>query len=158
MARILDLGSGIGETAWRLLERHPDAELVALDESPEMLRAARARLAHRRVSFVVGRLEQPLPPGPFDLVASALCVHHLDGPGKRDLFERVRSVLSPGGRFALGDVIVPEDPSDAVTELTPGFDHPSRLDDQLRWLREAGFRTASVLWRCRDLAVVAADA
>ena len=53
--------------------------------------------------------------GQFDLVFSALAVHHLDTAGMEDLFRRVAGVLSPGGRFVLGDVVVPRDPSDVVT-------------------------------------------
>jgi tRNA (cmo5U34)-methyltransferase len=155
--RMLELGTGTGETARRLLERHPGAELVGIDENPAMLEAARSRLPAERVSLHVSRLEDPLPPGPFDLVASALCVHHLRGPAKRDLFGRVIAALAPGGRFVLADLVVPADPDDAVTSLSPGFDHPSTLDEQLRWLGEAGF-DARVSWQHRDLAVVVADA
>ena len=56
----------------------------------------------------------------------------------------------------LGDAIVPEDPADAVTALTPDFDRPSPLGDQLQWLNEAGF-DARLVWRHRDLAVISAD-
>jgi tRNA (cmo5U34)-methyltransferase len=91
-------------------------------------------------------------------VASALCVHHLEGELKRDLFERVRAALAPGGRFVLGDVIVPADTADAVIPLSEGFDHPSPLDDQLRWLGDAGFAVVRVVWAHRDLAVVVAEA
>jgi L-threonylcarbamoyladenylate synthase len=154
--RVLELGTGTGETARRLLERHPDALLVGVDESDSMLGEARRVLPARRVSLEVRRIEDPLPQGSFDLVASALCIHHLRGPLKRDLFARIRERLSPGGRFVLGDVVVPADPADAVTAVTPGFDHPSSLADQLRWLGEAGFE-ARVVWEHRDLAVVVAD-
>ena len=155
--RVLELGTGTGETAAALLDRHRDAELVGIDESSAMLAAARSRLRAQIVfRSCVGRLEEPLPEGPFDLVASALCVHHLSGAEKRDLFARVAGVLGPGGRFVLGDVIVPEDPDDAVTSLTPDFDEPSPLSDQLRWLAAAGFN-ARVVWRHRDLAVISAD-
>jgi tRNA (cmo5U34)-methyltransferase len=104
----------------------------------------------------VSRLEDPLPDGRFDLVVSALCVHHLAGAGKAELFERVAGALSAGGRFVLGDVVVPDDPADARTPLTPGYDHPSPLADQLDWLRVAGFEPR-VTWSEADLAVVAAD-
>jgi tRNA (cmo5U34)-methyltransferase len=156
-SRVLELGTGTGETARRLLSRHPDAFLVGVDESASMLGAARETLPGDRVSLLVAAIEQPLPEGPFDVVASALCVHHLEGDSKRDLFARVRAVLAPGGRFVLGDVIVPVDPADAVTSLTEGFDHPSPLDVQLGWLAEAGFE-ARVVWEHRDLAVVVASA
>jgi L-threonylcarbamoyladenylate synthase len=155
-ARVLELGTGTGETARRLLERHPDARLVGVDESASMLAAARSALPADRVTLHVGAIEGPLPEGPFDLVASALCVHHLDGRLKRDLFARVRRVLAPGGRFVLGDVIVPLDAADAVIPLSDGYDHPSPLADQLRWLAETGF-DAHVVWERRDLAVVTAD-
>jgi len=155
--RILELGTGTGETARRLLARHPDATLVGIDSSEEMLEAAHAALPSGRANLCVSRLEDALPPGPFDLVASALCIHHLTGPAKAELFTRVREVLAPGGRFAFGDVIAPVDPAQASTPLTPGFDHPSPVADQLRWLAEAGF-DASVTWTAGDLAVLVADA
>jgi tRNA (cmo5U34)-methyltransferase len=82
-------------------------------------------------------------------------VHHLRGAAKADLFARVAAVLAPGGRFVVGDVVVPEDPADAVTPLGEDYDFPSRVDEQLGWLGEAGF-DASVVWRARDLAVVVA--
>jgi L-threonylcarbamoyladenylate synthase len=156
-SRVLELGTGTGETARRLLERHPDAHLVGVDESASMLRAARAALPAGRVTLQVGAIEAPLPQGPFDVVATALCVHHLQGALKRDLFARVRAVLAPGGRFVLGDVIVPADPADAEIPLSDGYDHPSPLADQMRWLAETGF-DARVVWERRDLAVIVASA
>jgi tRNA (cmo5U34)-methyltransferase len=151
---VLDLGSGLGTTARAVLEQHPDARLVGVDESPAMLEHARAALPG--ADMLVGRLQDPLPPGPFDVVVTALAVHHLDGPGKADLFRRIAAVLAPAGRFVLADVVVPDDPTDAVTPLDAGYDQPSRLDDQLGWLRDAGLQP-EVVWSSRDLAVVVAD-
>jgi L-threonylcarbamoyladenylate synthase len=155
--RILELGTGTGETALRLLEHNPEAMLVGVDESGAMLSAAKGRLPAERVSLRVGRLQDPLPDEQFDLVATALCVHHLDPAEKRDLFVRVRQRLNPGGRFVLADVIVPEDPADVVIDLSPGFDRPDTAADQLVWLRDAGFEPVSK-WIRRDLAVLVADA
>jgi tRNA (cmo5U34)-methyltransferase len=149
--RLLELGTGTGETARRVLARHPGATLVGIDASADMLTAAVLPGADLRVA----RLEDPLPAGPFDLVFSALAVHHLDGPGKADLFARVAAVLEPGGRFVLADVVVPDDPADAVTPLSPDYDLPSRVDEQLAWLREAGLDPV-VVWADGDLAVIAA--
>ncbi len=153
--RILDLGTGTGETARRVLARHPEAWLVGVDENEGMLAVAGSQLPDERVSLRVGRIEEPLPAGPFDLVTTALCVHHLDGVGKADLFRRVHEALVPGGLFVLGDVVVPADPSLATTPLTPGYDRPSPLADQLDWLTAAGF-DPTVAWEQGDLAVIAA--
>lgn len=154
--RLLELGTGTGETARRLLQRHPKAFLVGVDSSVPMLSVARATLPRKRVELHVGRLQDPLPSGPFDLAASALAVHHLDATAKAGLFARVRDALNPGGRFVLADVVVPPDPADAIVPLTPGLDSPSSVDEQLEWLAAAGFE-ARLCWAHRDLAVIAAE-
>ena len=151
---ILDLGVGTGETARRVLQRHPTAGLIALDASQEMVAMARYVLPGADVR--VGRLEDPLPDGDFDLVISALAVHHLTSAAKEDLFVRVAQRLRVGGRFVLGDVIVPDNAHDAVTPLEPGVDLPDPLRDQLRWLSAAGL-VPSLGWNHKDLVVIAAD-
>ena len=151
---ILELGIGTGETARRVLRGRPGARLTAIDSSPEMLERAREQIPD--ATLAVARLEDPLPAGPFDLVVSALAVHHLDGTGKRDLFRRVFEVTRAGGFFVLADVIVPESVEDVITPINGVYDLPDRLDDQLEWLAAAGFET-DPFWVDRDLAVVRAS-
>ena len=153
---MLELGTGTGQTTGRVLRVQPDAELIGIDESRGMLDAARTALPTDRTTLTLARLEDALPPGPFQLVFSALAVHHLHGPAKAALFERVAAVLPADGRFVLGDVVVPVDPADVVTPIDDGHDKPSSLADQLGWLEAAGF-TAAVAWAHRDLAVIVGD-
>jgi tRNA (cmo5U34)-methyltransferase len=87
---------------------------------------------------------------------SALTIHHLDGSGRADLFRRLSRRLRPRARFIMGDVIVSDDPVDAVTLLSPSYDMPSAGGDLLDWFRQAGFN-AHVVWHFRDLAVISAD-
>jgi tRNA (cmo5U34)-methyltransferase len=152
--RLLELGTGTGETARRVVEIHPAAELVGIDESEPMLEEAR-RILPASADVRVSRLQDPLPEGRFDVVFSCLTVHHLDGDGKADLFLRVADALEPNGVFVLGDVVIPARGEDAVTPLTEGFDLPDSVDAQLEWLAEAGF-AASVIWSWKDLAVMRA--
>jgi tRNA (cmo5U34)-methyltransferase len=151
---VLELGTGTGETARRVLALHPKAEFVGIDESDAMLDEAR-RVLPASADLQPLRLQDPLPEGPFDLVFSCLTVHHLDGSGKAELFRRVAQALRPGGRFVLADVVVPERGDDAVTPLTEGFDMPDSVEDQLQWLADAGFE-AAVTWSWKDLAVISA--
>ena len=155
--RVLELGTGTGETARRVLARHPAAVLVGLDASGEILDRARAALPADRIELRVARLEDRLPDGPFDVVVSVLAVHHLDGAGKAELFRRIAGSLSPGGRLVVGDFVAIEDSADVVTPLDPDYDMPSTIADQLRWLNEAGLQ-ARVAWAHRDLAVLVAHA
>jgi tRNA (cmo5U34)-methyltransferase len=150
--RVLELGTGTGVTSRRVLERHPGAELTGVDSSEHMLAVADLPGADLRLQD----LREELPEGPFDLVFSALAIHHLDGPGKADLFARVAAALAPDGRFVMADVIVPEDPADVVTPLDAGFDLPNTVADLLAWLGDAGLH-ARVSWQARDLAVLVAE-
>lgn len=117
---------------------------------------AHARRAAPGATFLEGRLEDPLPAGPFDLVVSAFAIHHLPGAAKADLFERVRAALRPGGRFVLCDVVVPTAPVAVPVPLEDGVDRPDTVAAQLAWLHDAGF-TASVVHESGDLAILRAD-
>jgi tRNA (cmo5U34)-methyltransferase len=149
----LELGVGTGETARRVLALHPDASWTGIDASAPMLERAKEVL--QNADLRVSRLEDPLPEGPFELVVSALAVHHLPADRKQDLFGRVSAVLSSGGYFVLGDVVVPDRPEDAQIEIDWVIDLPDRVVDQLAWLRETGF-DADLVWSHRDLAVIRA--
>jgi len=148
--RALELGTGTGETALKVRAIHPEAGWVGIDASEPMLTRARERLPG--ADLRLQRLEDELPPGPFDLVVSALAVHHLDGAGKRDLFSRVARVLPPGGVFVLGDVVVPAAGQKGPIHIDWVMDKPDSVEDQLGWLRAAGFDAEASSVRV-DLAV-----
>ena len=149
-ATVLELGTGTGETALRVLANHPDARWSGIDSSEAMLARARERLPQAELRLA--RLEDTLPAGPFDIAVSVLAVHHLDGPAKRDLFRRLAQVADV---FVLGDVVVPERPEDAVIEIDWEYDVPSSLAEQIAWLHEAGFDAEASYVR-PDLAVFVA--
>ena len=89
------------------------------------------------------------------MVASALCVHHLSGGGKAELFSRVRDALAPDGLFVLGDVVVLADPAlgDRAADARVRPAEPAGRPGAVA----GGGRTgAAVVWENGDLAVVAA--
>jgi tRNA (cmo5U34)-methyltransferase len=141
--RVLELGFGTAETTGRLWERYPEARITGIDSSPEMVFRAR-QLGWEEMRL--GRIEDPLPDGPWDLVIAVLSVHHLDADGKRDLFRRVRE---QSRALVLGDVVeVPE--AERVTPIGPDFDFPSPAEEQAEWCG------GEVVWRADDLAVIRA--
>ena len=147
---VLELGTGTGETAARILARNPGARWTGIDASAAMLERARKRLPD--ADLRVQRLEDPLPQGPFDLVVSVLAVHHLDGPAKRDLFRRIAEVSD---LFVLGDLVVAERAEDAVIGIDWVMDLPSTVPEQIDWLEEASFQVEATYVR-PDLAVLVA--
>jgi tRNA (cmo5U34)-methyltransferase len=96
-ARVLELGMGTGETTRRLIEAHPDAWVVGLDASPDMV--FRARQTYDDVQLA--RMEDPLPDGPWDLVISVLSINQLDADQQQNLCRQVRGQARS---FVVGDV------------------------------------------------------
>jgi SAM-dependent methyltransferase len=92
-ARVLEIGCGLGDLLAHL-EDH-GCKCVGLDISPRTVELARSR--HPSLDVRVGDVERdPLPEGPFDIIVFADVVGHIDDVERA--FERVRPLLSPGGR------------------------------------------------------------
>ncbi|MGH3863164.1 class I SAM-dependent methyltransferase [Actinokineospora sp.] len=100
--RILDIGSGPGVAACRMAEVFPDAEVVAVDGSPELLERAEKRAARLGVSLqtMVAAFPEGLDDlGPADLVWSGQVVHHVGD--QQDALNRLAGLLEPGGVLAV---------------------------------------------------------
>jgi tRNA (cmo5U34)-methyltransferase len=153
--RMLDLGVGTGATTRRCLDAHPAARAVCLDQSQDKLDAA-ASVLGARAELRLGRFQDRLPDGPFELVVSPFALHHVDGAVMADLFPRVAERLSEGGRFVLADVVEPHAPVSEPTPLDRVHSVVSRTDELLDVLRDAGFQP-EVRWAEHDLVVIAAS-
>jgi tRNA (cmo5U34)-methyltransferase len=169
--RVLDLGTGTGLLAAHVAAAVPDAHLTLLDAAPAMLERAAERLSAMGAAFAVHEkdLADPLPPGPYDAVVSALAIHHLDDPGKRDLYLRIKAVLRPGGVFVNAEQVAGPTPAldrryddvwlaeirerGASDEEIAGarqrmaHDRPAPVDRQCEWLRELGFLDVDCFYR-----------
>lgn len=96
-AHVADLGAGAGNVTRLLAERFPDADLVGVDNSREMLARARAALPSAR--FVEADIASWEPSSKLDLLFSNAALHWL--PDHPSLFPRLCSWLAPGGCLAL---------------------------------------------------------
>jgi len=139
--RVLELGFGTTETTRRIWERFPDARITGLDSSPEMVFRAR-ELGWEEMRL--GRMEDPLPDGPWDLVISVLSVHHLTDDQKHLLFRRVRE---QSRSLVIGDVVKAKP---QLTPIEPGFDFPDTAEELAEWCG------GEITWTADDLAVVRA--
>ncbi|HLK72071.1 MAG TPA: class I SAM-dependent methyltransferase [Streptosporangiaceae bacterium] len=108
--RILDAGAGTGNGALALAGQFPEAEVIAVDRSGELLARLRAKARDRglddRVRTVEADLDQAWPAlGPVDLTWSALALHHLADPDRalREIFAATR----PGGLLAVAEITDP---------------------------------------------------
>jgi len=161
--KVLDLGAGTGLLSAEISGRFPRARITLVELSVEMLRVARRRFAREpdRFEFRVMDFARKELPGGYDLVASALSIHHLTDGDKRELFEKAHGALVAGGLFVNLDQMLGETPEQesvyeewwlrsvreagaSEEDLVGAFrrmraDKNAPLADQLRWLEEAGF-------------------
>ncbi|RLU81797.1 hypothetical protein CTZ27_31840 [Streptomyces griseocarneus] len=96
---VLDVGCGDGAVSEQLLLRDPAVSLVGVDPDAAMLDAARARLGDR-ARFVAGdasAVARLFPPGAFDVVVLANCIHLV--PGLAEALDAIGHVLVGGGRL-----------------------------------------------------------
>lgn len=178
---VLDLGAGTGLFAGIVKARFPDARIHLSDASDGMLALARERLAAvPDIGFSVGDMGETLPQGPWDAVVSALAIHHLPHEAKRGLFARIRAVMKPGGWFVNAEQVLGPDaetevrhvrlwhhaireagvPEDEIAAAADRMRHDicAPVEDQLRWLREAGFSQVDAPFRHWRFAVLVARA
>lgn len=109
-ARVIDLGSGTGALAERLLAITNDTVVELWDVDEAMLGVARERLARfgERAQFVVRSFTDPLPA--CDGVMASLSLHHIPTlERKAALYREIARALKPGGVFANADVTIPAD-------------------------------------------------
>ena len=93
----MDLGCGPGQLTASLADRWPDAQILGLDSSPEMIKQS-AEFARRRVSFQVQDLRDWRPEAPVDVIISNATLQWV--PGHRGLLPALVKVLSPEGWLA----------------------------------------------------------
>jgi demethylmenaquinone methyltransferase / 2-methoxy-6-polyprenyl-1,4-benzoquinol methylase len=110
--RFLDLATGTGDLAIALAHRVPDARVIALDASVEMIRHANQRLMNAggaTVRTLVGDMGAlPIASASMDLVMAGYGVRNV--PSAPLAVAEMRRVLQPGGRLVLLDFYRPEQP------------------------------------------------
>lgn len=95
--RVVDLGCGAGNVTAALARRFPEADVIGIDGSEEML--AKARTALPAARFVAADIAAWRPETPPDLIYSNAALHWL--PDHASLFPRLLSLLAPGGVLAV---------------------------------------------------------
>ena len=179
--KILDLGAGTGLLTMHYYRHFPDAQYLLVDIAEDMLAVARKRFSEvENVFFQTGDYSVELPPGIFDLVVSALSIHHLENIQKAELFQRIRQKLSAGSWFINYDQFCCDSPAMdeqvnkfwishlyrsglSETELARWqerrlLDRECSVPAELAMLRNSGFQNAECIYLCGKFAVIAAQA
>lgn len=170
--QVLDLGAGTGLFSALLLSRYPTAQFTLWDVAEKMLEVAKNRFegSKAQFSYVVQDYRSISDNQSYDLVISSLSIHHLSDPEKQELFYRIFQALKPGGVFLNIDQIkgptpelqetycrkweeitrfngATEDEIQGGLERRRLYDREATLENQLQWLREAGFQDVDCVYK-----------
>jgi trans-aconitate 2-methyltransferase len=96
-ARIIDIGCGPGNSTAMLRQRWPEATIIGLDNSPEMLAAAKQ--AYPAEHWLLADAASWQADLPFDLVFSNAALQWL--PDHEKLFPQLLEQVAPGGALAI---------------------------------------------------------
>ncbi len=169
--KILDIGSGTGLFASIVMEKkYPKAHYTLIDLSDKMLEMARGRFSGlTNVEYIVADYTQHEFMESYDIIISALSIHHLTAKDKENLYHKCFGLLNPEGVFVNADQVLSPSPqieglfADLIRKSVESsglskeevdrayermqLDDPSTLQEQLTWLKQAGFRGADCIYK-----------
>jgi tRNA (cmo5U34)-methyltransferase len=175
--RVLDIGAGTGLFSSFLLKKYPDAHLTLIDISDSMLDVARTRFEHKTdVKYIVDDYSRHLFEEEYDIVISALSIHHLPDNEKQMLYKKCFSILRSGGIFVNAEQVLGEtayldkfykeqwkksiEQSGLPREEILGglermkLDKETTVQTQLEWLGKAGFSDVACTYKYYNFAVL----
>ncbi|WP_373535819.1 methyltransferase domain-containing protein [Microcoleus sp.] len=173
--QVLDLGAGTGILSALILQAFPQAKVLAFDMAENMLKICQTNLSAfgKRLRLQQGNFAEDDFGSGYDLVVSGLAIHHLDSTGKQHLFHQLFQSMNPEGILLIRDIV-----TGATPKLTEQYeklwrqymkasgeddaawfqnylkeDIPSSVEEQTKWLAEAGFADAACHWRYLNFAI-----
>ena len=174
--RFLDLGAGTGLLTASIISVFPNATATCMDLSEKMLEKARERFSlNKRVNFLIWDYSHSTLPEEYNLIVSAMSIHHLSDDEKKSLYQRVFDVLKFEGIFINADLVKGE--TDTIEQKCHDmwmnwiqeaglsehellkiidrmrYDKPSSLTIQLQWLKEIGFQNVDCYYKYFNFAV-----
>lgn len=174
---ILDIGAGTGLLSAFMLDKYPKANITLIDLSEKMLEIAKSRFKNNsNVKYIVGDYTTYDFDDTFDIVVSSLSIHHITDKEKKDLYHKIFSIMKMNSLFINADQVLGTTPyleslytNDwknkveisglSIEEIVAAYertklDKMSTLDDQITWLKEAGFSDVDCVYKYFNFVVL----
>ncbi|RYE23139.1 MAG: class I SAM-dependent methyltransferase [Sphingobacteriaceae bacterium] len=175
---VLDLGAGTGLFTHFIYQQRPDLHFTLVDLSGEMLAVANERFAGvTNVSYKELNFSGTTITEKYDLVISALAIHHLEDEQKAALYQNIYNALNPGGIFINADQVKGRTPwfdnyykthwqetisssgldEDAISSVLKRnkLDKFGYLEEQLQVLDYVGFKETDCIYKYNNFVVFA---
>lgn len=174
---ILDVGAGTGIFSALVKEKYPNAQISLIDLSENMIEKAKARFQDdSAISYMIADYTSYDFQTKFDFVISSLSIHHLTDAQKEKLYRKVYNLLNEEGIFINADQVLGSTPFietmykndwnlkiersgltseelKAAHERTK-LDKMATLENQLKWLKDAGFSEVDCVYKYFNFSVL----
>ncbi|MEZ6140484.1 MAG: class I SAM-dependent methyltransferase [Zavarzinella sp.] len=179
---VAELGCGTGNLSKLLAAKYPESKMTLVDLSQDSLTVAQHSLPEmRKCEFLCCDMNDlDFPDHSFQVVTSAIAIHHLNSEQKKQLFAKIIRWLAPGGVFIFADQFRGDNDRLYQLQMNQWYqasmhagscraewdswmshqkehDHHDRLRDQINWLEQAGFSTIDCVWKCMLWTVLVAE-
>lgn len=99
--RVLEIGCGIGASAWRMARAWPSAEVIGTDLSAASIEVARTCFQRSNLEYESGAAQEQLIGGTFDLVVLMDVYEHIPRADRPALHAGLRDLLSDESRLVI---------------------------------------------------------
>lgn len=168
--KILDLGAGTGLLTKYIFKKYPQAEYTLIDLSDKMLKIAKKRFNEQdNFNYIIADYSEYEFKESFDIIVSALSIHHLEDKDKKKLYKKVYDLLNNDGIFLNADQVISSTPNinknyyanwmskidannfsgpekDAAIDRMK-LDKPATMEKNLKWLSDCGFKDVNVYYK-----------
>jgi tRNA (cmo5U34)-methyltransferase len=174
---ILDIGAGTGLLTSFMQREYLESRYTLIDISEEMINQAKKRFeGHRNFDYIVADYSNYRFNKKYDMVVSALSIHHLADGETRELYKNIFGILESGGIFINGDQFISRSPvieerihhqwkvvienSGLTREQIQGayermkMDKPATIEKNIEWFEQAGFIDVDLLYKYYPFGVI----
>lgn len=166
---ILDIGCGTGLELKYIFEKAPNAQIIGVDISDEMLELLLDKYENKADQINVIKnsyLTLEFGENKFDYVVSVMTIHHLLYETKKKLYKKILKSLKDNGKYIEGDYVVSKEKEKTLLnqfkkrmkqkELNDGFFHidiPFSLKTQEKLIIEVGYRNFDLIFKEKEAAI-----
>ncbi|MDR0968068.1 MAG: class I SAM-dependent methyltransferase [Holosporaceae bacterium] len=172
VATLLDLGCGTGLELEEIFKLHQNVKVTGIDITREMLEKLREKYNDKQIELICASyVDRDFGLESFDAAISFKTMHHLTREQKRNVYSAVRRALKPGGCYIECDYMVLTQSEEdryfaenrnlreshgAADGEFYHYDAPMTVENNIRLLYAAGFKSAEAVWSRNCAAIVVA--
>lgn len=167
--KILDIGCGTGLELKYIFKKAPNAQIIGVDISDEMLELLLNKYQDMADQINVIKdsyLRLEFGENKFDYIVSVMTIHHLLYDTKKKLYEKILKSLSDNGKYIEGDYVVSEEKEKNLLnqfrmqmnqeKINDGFFHidiPFSIKTQKKLFAEVGYRNFNLIFTEKETAI-----